>query len=638
MKIRFFPLLLAAVALPCLQLSLAEPSNDAPPVKLVISANKTEEPVEKSSGSVIVLNRKDIEKSQKQTVADILRTVPGLDVVTSGGQGGNTSIFMRGANSEHTLVLLNGIELNNPSSTSRLYNFANLSLRNVERIEIVFGSSGSLYGSDAVGGVISIFTKEPEHLEENNLTLSSEAGSQYSFNNTLSTEFSTERSSLQLYAERRDSEGFSAQSNPVAASEKDGYDSSVFSNDYRLKIDPTTQLRLFNQYTRSHADLDDGAGTIPDDPNRLLTSSELLSRIEASSKTPTLSQRAGVSYTRQTLEDQDFADQFRSPDIIDSKYSGRMLKFDYFLESKLWDQSSILMGLETEQEAADSDNFFSSEFGEYAENFHPDSVRTKSVYSQLKLQITDKISSTQGLRFDSHDLAGDEVTYKIAPVVELSSQTNLRASYATGFKAPSLYQLYSIYGSQELEAEESRNWDIGLRHTTNSKRSSYDLTYFNNRISNLIDFNPQTFIFDNIRSADIAGISLSAKHSLTSAFSNSISYTYLDTEDRETSSELLRRARHRLSNIATYNASQKLSFNNELVLVGNREDNDFSTFPAERKTLASYLIVNLGARYSYSEDLTLKFRVENLFDRNYQDVIGYNVPGLLMFAGFDLAL
>jgi vitamin B12 transporter len=638
MKRKLFPALLAACAQLCAASSFAERQNETLPVQLVVSANKVEEPIEKSGSSVIILDQEEIKRAQKQTVAEILRTVPGLDVVTSGGQGGNTSIFMRGANSEHTLVLLNGIELNNPSSTSRLYNFANLSLNNVEKIEIVFGASGSLYGSDAVGGVISIFTKEPELGSNNNLILSSEAGSQYSFNNNILTALNSERSSLQLYAERRDSEGFSAQSNPETSSEKDGYDSSVFSNDYRLKIDPTTQLRLFNQYTKSHADLDDGTGYIPDDPNRRLTTSELLSRIEASSKTSQLNQRAGASYTRQTLQDQDSADQFHPSDIIDSNYSGRMLKFDYFLESKLWDQSSILIGLETEQEAADSDNFFSSDFGDFTENFHPDSVRTKSAYSQLRLQITDDFSSTQGLRFDSHDLAGDEVTYKIAPVLEITDQTNLRASYATGFKAPSLYQLYSVYGSQDLEAEESRNWEIGLRHSTSSKKSSYDLSYFNNRISNLIDFNPQTFIFDNVRSAAISGVSISAKHDLHRTFSNSLSYTYLDTEDRETSAELLRRARHRISNISTFNANQSLSFNNELVLVGNRDDNDFSSFPAERKTLPSYLIVNLGARYSYSEDLTLKFRIENLFDRNYQDVIGYNVPGLLMFAGFDLTL
>ena len=395
---------------------------------------------------------------------------------------------------------------------------------------------------------------------------------------------------------------------------------------------------MFNQYTRSHAELDDGSGIIPDDPNRRLTSSELLSRIEATSKTLTLNQKAGISYTRQTLEDQDFPDSFHNPDTIESNYSGRMLKFDYLLDSKLGESSSVLMGLETEQEAADSDNFFASEFGEYTENFHPDSVRTKSIYSQLKLQITDNFFSTQGLRFDSHDLAGDEITYKVAPVVNLSDQTNLRASYATGFKAPSLYQLYSIYGDQTLEAEESKNWEIGLRHSSLSKKSAYDLTYFNNRISNLIDFNPQTFIFDNIRSADISGVSISAKSDLSATFSNSISYTYLDTEDRDTSDELLRRARHRISNISTYSPNQKLSLNNELVLVGNREDTDFSTFPAERRTLPSYLIVNLAARYAYDEDLALKFRVDNLFDRNYQDVLGYNIPGQLFFAGFELAL
>jgi vitamin B12 transporter len=607
------------------------------PVRLVVSANKIEEPLEKTSSSVVVIDRKTIEASQRQTVAEILRTVPGIDVVSSGGPGGNTSIFIRGANSEHTLVLLNGVEINNPASTSRLYNFANLSLNNVEKIEIVLGPGSSLYGSDAIGGVINIFTRDGSS-EDSNLLFASEAGSQSTFNNNALASFREDNLSGSFYAERMETEAFSAQDNPEGPAERDAYDNTIVGTNLNYKLDQQHNLKSFIQYSSSNAAIDDGVGLIPDDPNHNIDSSELTTRLEAQGKYKTFQHKLGVSYARHLFKDQDSEDLLHSPETIDSRFSGRLIKADYLGTLDLNKSNKLIVGFETEQEAADSDSLYADSFGTFDESFHPDSIRTNSAYTQLSSQVTETLSSSQGIRFDSNQQAGDEFTYKVSPRYELTKSTAVRAGWATGFKAPSLYQLYSPYGEPNLEAETSRGWEAAITQSFWDSKAKFELGYFENKIDNMIDFDSQTFVFNNLRAAKLSGINSSVNLDLDARLSTGVSYAYLDAEDQDLNSSLLRRARHRLSHNLNYQISEKFKLGSELVLVGRRFDNDFSTFPAERRSLASYTIVNLLGTYSLNDTIDLKARIENLFDRSYEDVYGFNRPGLLAFAGIEIRI
>ncbi|MCI5066394.1 TonB-dependent receptor plug domain-containing protein, partial [bacterium] len=273
-------------------------------VPIVVTAHRSVTPQSKVGSSFTVITEEQIEQSQRTHVSEILRDVPGIDVVRSGGRGGNTSIFLRGANSEQTLVLLDGIELNNPGNPARAFNFADLTLENVERIEILRGPQSGLYGSDAIGGVINIITKTGE--KGTSAEVSSEAGSFDRYVQRARVSHGVQGGNLSLGVTREDEGGISAAEERDGNSEDDGFENTSVT--LRAQLQPSETLTIDNtfRYNRSSTDLDNAGGFLGDDPNRELDNEQLFWRTAASARffdgvwTPTV----GVS-----LSDHEFTDR-----------------------------------------------------------------------------------------------------------------------------------------------------------------------------------------------------------------------------------------------------------------------------------------------------------------------------------------
>ncbi|MFO0416535.1 MAG: TonB-dependent receptor plug domain-containing protein, partial [Pseudomonadota bacterium] len=546
------PLYLSLLSSGTLYADTPEKNEQQQPVaQIVVTGTRLEDTLESSASSVSVVSESDLEDGQYRNAIDALQQVPGIDIVQSGGNGGNASIFTRGGNSEHTLILLDGVELNNPATANRVYNMANLTLENIERIEVIRGPQSTIYGSDAMGGVINLISKRAK--PGVNATVSSEAGSYNSFTQLGSLSYGSEVFDLSTGITRQDIGGISAASASDGNKEQDDYQNTSFSN--RMRLAPVKWIEANNtlRVTRSNSDLDNRGGVGGDDPNRRINNEEFFTRGEVLAKLleETLTPSAYISYSRHSLNDTNSPD-LASADLLDSAFNGDLVTVG--AQSK-WRPSravSAVLGAETQAERADSWYRSDGAFGPYQDELYGEQARTNSFFGEARLSHDDKLYLDTGLRHDAHSIFGERTTFKVAPAVIIVEGTKLRGSVGTGFKAPSLVQLYSSYGNRELDAETSTGWDLGIDQDIIKDTLSSSLTLFRNDYRELITFNPSTFILENIDDSRTQGIELSSNLKVSDELSTRLAYTYPDTENETTGESLLRRPRNKSSLTLVY--------------------------------------------------------------------------------------
>jgi vitamin B12 transporter len=633
---QFLAAIVAALALPLCVLK----AEDAPSRKLtpiIVSASRLETRESDVASSVTIVSEEEIKAGHYTTVAQALRKVPGLDLVQTGGPGGNVAAFLRGANSEHTLVMLDGIELNNPASPNRTYNLANLTLENVERIEVIRGPQSMLYGSDAMGGVINIITKRAE--KGSRVSVRSEAGAYQTFNQLASVALSDEHFDSSTAVTRQDIGGISSASARDGNAEHDGYENTSLTNSSRFSLTTASELKTTTRYTRSHTSLDNSGGPGGDDPNRFLFNDEFFSRGEVSTRAlaDTLTTSAWASYSQHFLKDYNSPDE-RSPETMRSSYGGDLFDFG---GKAVWSPQrwfAGVVGAETQRERADSSYYSAGLYEPYNEELLGQSARTNSFYAESRVSYEDVAFIDGGVRHDDHSIFGGRTTFRVAPAVLLASETKIRGSVGTGFKAPSLVQLYSSYGNADLAAERSVGWDFGVDQQLYAKDVTASVTYFNNSFENLISFDPTTFVLENIKDARTSGVEASVTAALSKSVSTKVSYTYTDTEDQASNESLLRRPRNKGALSVTYAPTQRFSAGVQLRFVGSRFDNDFSRWEPARTTLGGYSLLDLNASYRISDNLSVFTRVDNLFDKEYEEVFGYGTMGAAAYGGVSVTM
>lgn len=619
----------------------ADSNDEESRIEVVVSASRSPLERKKNASSVTILTEEQIKQANQPLLADLLRQVSGLDVVRSGGPGGNTAVFLRGANSEHTLVLLDGVEINNPVSNARFFDFASLTTDNIERIEILRGPQSSLYGSDALGGVISIFTKRGKG--QPSLNVSSEAGSYQTFVQRVSSSGqASEELGYSFAYTREDSDSISAADRANGNSENDGFTNDAFSAAVNYSVIDQLKLDTSLRANLSQADLDNFGGPGGDDPNRTLDNQQIFWQSAASLDLfeGLLLQKIRASYSDHQLDDDNDPDPQHPLDFQRSHYNGSLTKFSLQNILSLGNNADLIFGLETEQEKADSSFVSDGEYGPYESVLAEQSARTNGYFSELILELGENFATTLGLRLDDHSRFGSQTTYRIAPVYLIpSTGTKLTATLGSGFKAPSLYQLYSEYGNNQLEPEEVLGWDFGFEQTFLNQQLTLGSSYFRNEFDQLVTFDTQNFIFQNINEARTQGLESFVNYTVTENTSFSVQYTYTDTKDLESGTSLLRRARNKLSaEIILRGCDQNLKISTGATYIGKRFDNDFSTYPASRVELGSYTLLHIRSDYRINDLVSIFARVENVLDQNYQEVLGYGTQGAAAYAGLRFNL
>jgi len=600
--------------------------------EIVVSATRTETAYKEIASSITIITAEEIESKQSTLLLDILRTVPGLDVVQLGGHGGQTSIFMRGSNSNHTLVLIDGAEATDPISPGRAFDFATLTTENIERIEILRGPQSTLYGSDAVAGVINIITKKGSGKPQ--FSFLSEAGTFGTYKNGLEIKGAHEQMDFSFSLFRFVTDGISSAKESLGNTEKDGFSSTSISSRMGIAIDENSGVDVMFRYLNSTSDIDNGGGAGRDDPNNFLDTEQYYLRIQAHviSIGSLWDLKFGASFSDLNRVNNNDVDPDHPTSMFLSTADGNVSKFDLQNNIYLGEHNTITFGIETENESGSSERT-----GDFPSIFVEKSERLTGFYVQEQFDLGDSFFGTAGFRVDDHERFGTHTTFRIAPAFFINETgTKLKATYGTGFRAPSLFQLFSAFGSENLMPDESEGWDIGFEQYLLDTRFSFGLTYYKNDFENLIDFDLGTFKYNNIGAAETKGVEIFANMEALGNFTLSGNYTFTNTENKSTGEAFIRRAKHKLGFDLFYRFDNRANANFNLSFIGDRDDNDFSTFPSKKVTLESYVLANIAAEYRLNSRIRLAGSIKNIFDSDYENALGFGSYGISINGGIRL--
>jgi vitamin B12 transporter len=602
--------------------------------EFVITATRVETPTWQVGSSISAISEEQIDNTKTASVADVLRTLPAVDVFRNGGPGGTTSVLLRGGKSEHTLVLIDGIEVNDPISPGRSFNFANLTTDNIERIEVLRGPQGTLYGSDAIGGVINIITKRGKG--EPTWFWSAEGGSFPTLLERVGLSGGTGKVNYSFGASRHDTEGISAIDVDGNNIERDAYENTSVSARVGLTPSDDSEIAVLLRYTDATSNIDNAGAIRGDDPNNVLDAETLFLRGQGKFTTcgDRFEHTVGFSLSDTERKQNNDTDPAHPTEVRRGAWNGELHKFDWLGNFYAGDEHTLTFGAETEEEEGESTFFSDGPFGPFESTFDLQRARTNGFYVQDQINLRDRFFATVGVRLDDHDMFGSEVTYRVAPAYVCErTGTKIKGSFGTGFKAPTLYQLYSAYGDPGLAAETSTGWDAGIEQEVCGGKWTLGAAYFANDFDNMIDFDSATSAFKNIAESESKGVEFSASGEAGEKVSINGSYTFMETEDETTGEDLVRRPRHKAGFDLNYRIQEDRHINLSVVHVGKRDDLDFSVWPAARVSLGDYTLVNVAASQDLSEHCQLFGRVENLLDQEYEEVKGFGTPGISAFIG-----
>ncbi|MFH1581855.1 MAG: TonB-dependent receptor, partial [Pseudomonadota bacterium] len=437
----------------------------------VVTASRIEELLKYSPDSVTSVTGEEIQKKGKQTVIDVLRDVPGVFIKQNGSPGGSSSIYTRGTNNAHTLIMIDGVRVGDPMSTDGKMSIADLSTDNIERIEIVRGAQSVLYGSDAIGGVINIITKKGKGKPK--FYLSSEGGSFETFREKIGVSGSNDKINYAASVSRLDMKRVSRADEDIGNTERDYYHDTNISARVDGRISETVRIGFSARHSESSMDYDDTG-----------VDADKVQDTDITSVSTNFDQdildwwqhviKFGITETKREYT--------KDNGVFNGTYKGTIKLASWQHNFFIGDMDTITAGFDYQEE--DGDNQGTSS------NITNKSVNTKSFFIQNKLTPFKGFSFTLGARHDDHQTFGGEDTYKgaLAYLYEKTG-TKVRGSYGTGFRAPSLYQLYSSYGDVNLKPEESKSYDAGIDQELFDKKILLSVTYFHNEIDNLIGFN-----------------------------------------------------------------------------------------------------------------------------------------------------
>jgi vitamin B12 transporter len=612
--------------------------------EIVVTATRLETPVAHVGSSVTVISGAELEESGKQFLHEAIRAVPGLDVVRRGGPGQQTSVFMRGANSEHTLVLIDGVEANDAISPNRAFDFANVTTENIERVEIIRGPQSTLYGSDAIGGVINIITKKGKG--KPSVTSSIEYGSFETTRVTGNISGDLETVNFALSLARLDTGGISAASAKDGNSERDGYENITLSS--RIGVTPRENLdvEFIVRYIEADAELDAFDG---DDPNSFQETQQLFLRGQM--KVPLMGNTwenvVGFELSTTDRKNRDEFDSIRPADRSRSSFQGETLRGNWQGNVHFFHGNVLTFGVEVQEERGESEFFSESVFGPFDSIFDEKAARTEGYFIHNRMSFRDTLFVTAGARVDNHSRFGSELTYRVgASYLPGKGGTRLKGTFGTGFKAPSIFQLFDpASGNQDLEPEKSEGFDLGIEQELAGGKIKGGITYFRNQIRNLIEFtivNPVTFEgeLNNIGKSRSEGIEIFSNVSIIEPFTLSVNYTYNEAKDESSDDLLLRRARNRVNVSLRYELPGRGEVAAAVTYTGKRRDifTDPGTFITERITIGGYTIVGVSATYRLRDDLSVFSRVDNLLDREYEEAKGFGTPGISAYVGLRAAI
>ncbi|MFS0771774.1 TonB-dependent receptor plug domain-containing protein [Sphingomonas sp. 1P08PE] len=620
--LKYLLLSTAVLALPVAAQSLDQPGTAAENAddQIVVTAARAEQPVREVGQAITVITREEIERRQTVAIADLLATTPGVTVTRTGSIGGQTSLRIRGAEADQTLVVIDGVRVNDPSSPGGGFDFANLLSSSVERVEVLRGPNSVPWGSQAIGGVVNIITRAPTE------GLSARANAEYGYADqafaSAGIAGGTGALSGSLTGGFLRTDGISAAAN---GSERDGYRQYGANGRLGLEIAPGIGIDLRGWYAHSRTRLDGFSNDPPFgliDADEYSTSQEVYGYAGVRADTADGRLRNRAAFTIADIN----RDNYLTRDSDEPYFGGRgrSQRYEYQGDFRIVEQARLIAGAEHED-------------SRYRDGDTVEKTGISSVYGEVIVKPVAALTVTGGVRYDDHRRFGDRTTFGADAALALGTGTTLRASYGEGFKAPTLFQLYSDIGNEELRPETARNYDVGISQSFLDGRARFGATWFDRRTRNQIDFDLGTFTYGNIARARAQGVELEIALRPVEALTFTGNYSYIDSENRSAGTnlgrDLARRPRQTVTANIDYRFPFGLSVGGTVTHVGDSFDDASNTV-----RLDGYVLAGLRAELPIGERLSVYGRVDNLFDEDYRVVAGYGVFGRAAYGGVRVKL
>ena len=571
--------------------------------ELVVTPARFNQSVNDVVPSTTIIDRQTIERTWSGDVADLLRWHAGMDIGRTGGPGQQTSVFVRGTNSNHTAVLINGVKMN--SATTGAPALEMIDTDNIERIEIIKGPRSTVYGSDAIGGVINIITKKIEPEKSASLKLSDgrydtqEQGIDLAYGNDIvSGNFSFNQF---------DTDGFPA----TTTSDTDhGHDNDTINLNVIAKFGISDIAFEFWQADGNTEYASFGVDLDQDRKNEVISSSISLPITGA--------WQTSISISRT----KDEVDQNQINFLGDEDFAHTELYVYDWKNDIEFEDSTFTFGLSKTEEDTESLSF-GTDYDESTDEY--------AAYLQNQLLI-EKHSFFASTRYTDNDDFDDSVTWNLEYGYDVAENTKIFASIGTGFRAPDSNARYGFGGNPNLDEETSRSIEAGINYEFN-QHTKVSIRAFENKIEDLIEtilVDPVAFTFENqnVEHARIRGIEFSFLHNYKN-WHIQVEGISQDPENETKDSRLLRRAKRTLTSSISYNQEQFFMVFNGL-LTSDRKD-----FGDER--LPGYGLVDVSAGYILPY-ATVTLKADNLFDKDYELASGFNTPGQSLYAELRIRL
>ena len=566
---------------------------------VVVSATKSEQKLKDVTSNVVVITKEDLEAKHITTVAEALREAQGVIVTQAGGLGGPASVYLRGFDSDSTVVLVDGVRINNPTLIGGQADIGNLIINDIDRIEIIKGPQSGVYGANAVAGVINIITSKA------NKKCSSNINFEYGSYNTKKSQVSFGKKfgnlSAKISYSYLKSGGFSAQAD--IKKDLDSYEDDSYENknlNAKASYDFSQNDKLDLEYMQIDSVIDYDKSLFEQEGFTLTKNTKLYN----------------IAFTHKYSNNSYSKIYFNRANFTTKDPLGWIPVFEgsnkqYGIDNKItFENLDILFGLDRVESKDKVNN---------------KTLKSKGVYITANYKYNNTIVSAT-LRRDFYSEFKDETTGKIGIKHTFDNGLAVSANYGKAYRVPSLFE-YSL--NPNLEPETTKSYDIGFEF------KNFTFTYFNNKIDDeiLYDMNLWSY-YNSSKGAKIKGYEIGYKGSISDTLLFSLNYTRFSAKDKD-GYQLLRRPKFIANLDLDYYGFEKTHINFNAQYIGKREDLDFSTIPAKKVNTGNKFIANASIDYQISKNASLYLKINNIFDKKYQDVAGYATSGRAFYVGIN---
>jgi vitamin B12 transporter len=607
--------------------------------EVLVSASLVPIAANKSANAITVIDTEQLKNRAALSVSDLLRDVPGLAVSRSGVQGSQTQIRARGAEANHLLVLIDGVEANDPSQSDEL-NWGVLAADNIERIEVIRGPQSSMRGSDAMAGVVNIITRSAS--QPFSAAAYTEAGS-----------FSTQRSGFNLGAKQgsfdirlglsdmqTDGDNISR-----TGDEKDGYENTSINLKAGLQVSDELRISLAARHSEgmNEFDADNDFDGFVEDQDRVSEFRNSTMRLQGDYNSADGRWQHSLMVAQSNNDNEAFADG-----VLGNVTASTKDQIQY-IGSLFWNNGAQRLSVLAEREEEDF-----QQRGPLSWGLDPNQDRerdTDSLALELRTDLSDDLTVAASSRYDDNSEFDSANTFRVEAIYQLNDSLRLRTAYGTAVKNPTFTERFGFYtnfiGNPNLEPEQSSSWELGMDKQMGELNLS--ATLFDAELENEIDgfvYDPATFAYTSGNKQGLSqrqGIELTAAVNMSDNLVINAAYTYTDSVEADGAGgyqDEIRRARHTGSLTLAWRAMDNLQINTNAQYSGSQTDTFFPPWPtpAQTVTLDDYTLVNINANYSASDKLDIYLRLDNLLDDDYEEVFGYQTLGFGASLGVRFSL